>query len=77
MLATSLFALGLHDWSIYNVSSTGGRCVPPGQCTPPSTKYSRVVTGPVPVLTARRARRTLFDVLKALAGAARVQLVTD
>ena len=48
MLATSLFALGLHDWSIYNVSSTGGRCVPPGQCTPPSTKYSRVVTGPVP-----------------------------
>lgn len=37
---------GLHEWG-YNTSSTG-RCVPPGQCVPPKSKYSLRIPGPAP-----------------------------
>lgn len=40
---------GLHEWhSSSNVSPDAHRCVPPGQCTPPSTAYAKVINGPVP-----------------------------
>ena len=39
-------ALGLHEWSPEIAPSV--RCVPPGQCSPPASKYSKVVAGPQP-----------------------------
>jgi hypothetical protein len=41
-------ATGLHDWPANTSISWPGRCVPPGQCTPPPTKFSKVINGPVP-----------------------------
>jgi len=42
--------LATHDWSTAppNFNASAYKCVPPGQCTPPSSKYSRVITGPTP-----------------------------
>lgn len=39
-------AIALHEQEA-NITSSGG-CVSPGICTPPSTKYSRVIRGPAP-----------------------------
>jgi len=46
MLPTLLAPLSLHEWT--NLTTAKSRCVPPGQCTPPDTKYSGVIRGPVP-----------------------------
>ena len=39
-----LLALGLHE----GPHPYDGRCVSPGQCTPPPAKYSKVIAGPQP-----------------------------
>jgi len=36
----------LHEWK--HVNKSNGRCVPPGQCTPPHSKYSLRIPGPAP-----------------------------
>ena len=42
-------ALGTHEWPAnFTRPFEAGRCVPPGQCTPPKSAYSKVITGPVP-----------------------------
>ena len=46
MLSIVAVLLALHEWPA-NVSAGRG-CVYPGTCTPPSTKFSKVVNGPVP-----------------------------
>ena len=47
MLAALLLPVALHEWPS-NISIGKGRCVPPGQCTPPQTKFSKVILGPAP-----------------------------
>jgi len=37
---------GLHQWN--RSIHSGGRCVPPGQCTPPPAKYTLRIAGPAP-----------------------------
>ena len=39
-----LLTLGLHE----GPHPYDGRCVSPGQCTPPPAKYSKVIAGPQP-----------------------------
>ena len=38
--------LALHEWPA-NITSARG-CVPPGQCTPPSTRFHKIIRGVVP-----------------------------
>ena len=47
-MSTSLLlaSFSLHEWAA-NMTAPG-KCVPPGQCTAPDTKFSKVVRGPVP-----------------------------
>lgn len=46
MMFPALLSLALHEWPHPFNAST--QCVSPGTCTPPSTKFSRVMVGPTP-----------------------------
>ena len=48
MLAILIGATTLHELRPGQVNSSGHRCVRPGTCTPPASKFSRVATGPTP-----------------------------
>ena len=41
-------SFGLHEWSADQIAAPSVRCVPPGQCVPPASKYSVVAPGPQP-----------------------------
>ena len=48
MAALLLAVSGTHQWPTNLTSSAQRGCVAPGRCTPPDTKYSKVVVGPQP-----------------------------
>ena len=47
LLFSTPSVLALHEWPT-NLTIARGSCVYPGKCTPPATKYARVIEGPSP-----------------------------